>query len=421
MENKKPNIMVIDDTHSNLELLEDMLSEQGYEVRPLPRPKMALKAALLDPPDLILLDIMMPEMDGYELCSLMKEDEKLKEIPIIFMSALTDSIDKVKAFSSGGIDYVTKPFQFEDVHARVKTHLRLRQYQKDIENKNLALKTTLDELKDAQAKLVQSEKMASLGVLTAGIAHEINNPINFINASSRALKMKLGRIVGLLEKIDAEQDLLKINEIIKEFKEDTDISSLINAINDLTGNISTGAERSVQIVKGLRTFSRLDQAEKKKADIHENIESTLILLHSQYQNSISIKKEYGKIPEIVCYPGKLNQVFLNILKNSIDAIKSQNNPGQNKTITIKTFVYSRDEKEFAAVEISDTGPGIPQQILNRIFDPFFTSKDVGKGTGLGLSISLGIIESHGGTIEVKSEKDKGACFTMYIPFDQPSK
>lgn len=257
--------------------------------------------------------------------------------------------------------------------------------------------------------------MASLGVLTAGIAHEINNPVNFINASSRALKIKLSPVVTLLEQISREHESQKINDLIHQFKQDRSLKTLINAISELTSNICTGAERSIQIVKGLRTFSRLDEAEKKKAVIHENIDSTLVLLHSQYQNLISIKKEYGDIPDIICYPGKLNQVFLNFLKNAVDAIKSKEKLEQDESISIKTYVFEENNKKYVAVEISDTGTGIPENIMDRLFDPFFTTKDVGKGIGLGLSISLGIIESHGGKIDVKNKPGKGACFTMYIP------
>ncbi len=407
--------MVIDDTATNLAVVEDILAKQGYEVRPFPKAAMALRAVFNDPPDLILLDIMMPEMDGYEVCTRLKADKTVRDIPVIFMSALTETIDKVKAFSLGGVDYITKPFHVDEVLARVNTHLKLMQYRTDMEIKNRELERTLSELKDAQSKLVQSEKMASLGVLTAGIAHEINNPINFINASARALKKKLGKIIPLLERIDKETAEEKISPIIRQFKEDTEPGALISAINELTSNINSGAERSIQIVKGLRTFSRLDEAEKKKADIHQNMDSTLILLHSQYQNIISVRKEYGEIPDIICYPGKLNQLFLNILRNAVDAVKSKKEPGNDESIRIRTDLIHQEGKEYVRVEISDTGPGIPEEIRDRIFDPFFTSKDVGSGTGLGLSISLAIIESHGGWIDVKSEVGKGACFTIYIP------
>ena len=414
------NIMVVDDTPANLRLLEGMLRERGHEVRSFPRGALALKAAENDPPDLILLDITMPEMDGFKVCQHLKENENLKEIPVIFISARTETFDKVKAFRSGGVDYITKPFQFEEVLARVETHLQLRQYQVELEWRNKELQQALDELKAAQAQLVQSEKMASLGVLTAGIAHEINNPVNFIGASARGLRKMLRHIENVLEQYgqinpdNAVEELERINQ----FKQELEFDDLLDGLEELTANIHSGAERTAEIVKGLRTFSRLDEVEKKLADIHENLDSTLALLRNQYKGTITIRKDYGDIPPIMCYPGKLNQVFMNILVNAIDAIKRKEGPSAAEEIRIKTSLVDKEDKRFVTIEFIDTGPGIPEQIQNRIFEPFFTTKDVGEGTGLGLSISLGIIESHGGTIKVESTPGKGANFRICLPLQQ---
>ncbi len=414
------NIMVVDDTPANLRLLEGMLRERGHEVRSFPRGALALKAAENDPPDLILLDITMPEMDGFKVCQHLKENENLKEIPVIFISARTEMFDKVKAFRSGGVDYITKPFQFEEVLARVETHLQLRQYQVELEWRNKELQQALDELKAAQTQLVQSEKMASLGVLTAGIAHEINNPVNFIGASARGLRKILRHIENVLEQygqINPDNALEEL-ERINQFKQELEFDDLLDGLEELTANIHLGAERTAEIVKGLRTFSRLDEVEKKLADIHENLDSTLALLRNQYKGTITIRKDYGDVPPIMCYPGKLNQVFINILANAIDAIKRKEGPSAAEEIRIKTSLVDKEDKRFVTIEFIDTGPGIPEQIQNRIFEPFFTTKDVGKGTGLGLSISLGIIESHGGTIKVESTPGKGANFRICLPLQQ---
>ena len=414
------NIMVVDDTPANLRLLEGMLRERGHEVRSFPRGALALKAAENDPPDLILLDITMPEMDGFKVCQHLKENENLKEIPVIFISARTETFDKVKAFRSGGVDYITKPFQFEEVLARVETHLQLRQYQVELEWRNKELQQALDELKAAQAQLVQSEKMASLGVLTAGIAHEINNPVNFIGASARGLRKMLRHIENVLEQYDQINPDNAVEELerINQFKQELEFDDLLDGLEELTANIHSGAERTAEIVKGLRTFSRLDEVEKKLADIHENLDSTLALLRNQYKGTITIRKDYGNIPPIMCYPGKLNQVFMNILVNAIDAIKRKEGPSAAEEIRIKTSLVDKEDKRFVTIEFIDTGPGIPEQIQNRIFEPFFTTKDVGEGTGLGLSISLGIIESHGGTIKVESTPGKGANFRICLPLQQ---
>lgn len=415
----KANIMVVDDTPANLHLLEDMLGKQGYDVRPLPRGALALRAAANDPPDLILLDIMMPDMNGYQVCEKLKQDEKLKEIPVIFISARSETLNKVKAFSVGGIDYVSKPFQFEEVLARVETHLKLRRYHVELELRNKRLNQTLADLKDAQSQLVQSEKMVSLGMLTAGIAHEINNPVNYINASAKALKMKLRSVLELLEHIELidPQDAGQGMERILAFKAAINTTALRSAINELTTNISSGAERTAEIIRGLRTFSRLDEEDLKTADIHENIDSTLILLHNQYKNSIIILKEYGDIPCIECYPGKLNQMFMNILKNAIDAIKEKRIKTDNESIRIKTSVTGHAKDRFVSIEITDTGPGMTEKVRARLFEPFFTTKAVGKGTGLGLSITKRIIHDHNGSVEIESKPDQGASFKILIPLN----
>jgi len=196
---KAGTILVVDGTPANLGLLSSILTKEGYRVRPAPNGRMALRAAHNDPPDLILLDINMPEMDGFEVCRKLKDDVRLTSIPVLFISALTETADKVKAFNTGGLDYITKPFQAEEVLARVDTHLKIRRYQLELNRKSESLQKALDELKAAQDQLVQTEKMASLGVLTAGIAHEINNPINFIKTSAHALSRDMEDIRRLLD------------------------------------------------------------------------------------------------------------------------------------------------------------------------------------------------------------------------------
>ncbi|MBI5251467.1 MAG: response regulator [Desulfomonile tiedjei] len=410
-------IMIVDDTPENLRLLEGMLRDKGYSVRPFPRGSLALKGAENCPPDLILLDIKMPGMDGYEVCSRLKLNEKLKEIPVIFISALNEPLDKLTAFTCGGVDYVTKPFQVEEVLARVETHIKLRQYQVEIERQNDRLRGTLEQLRSAQTKLVESEKMASLGILTAGIAHEINNPINFITSGISGLKKLLDQVLLLIERytnLDTahpKADLKKIDEL----KEEMDFDDVLNGIKELTASISTGASRAAEIVRSLRIFSRLDENDKKLADINENIDLTLTLLRNQYKDTISIDKQYGHIPQLLCSPGKLNQVFTNILVNAIEAIKSMPIPLTEERIAIKTGIVTEGDTELVEIEIRDSGPGIAKEIRDHIFEPFFTSKEVGKGTGLGLSISQGIVQSHQGTIDVESEPGMGATFRIRLP------
>ncbi|MEJ2716083.1 MAG: response regulator [Deltaproteobacteria bacterium] len=410
-------ILIVDDKPENLDVLSEMLRQCGHKVRPATKGKLALKAARKQAPDLILLDIMMSEMDGYEVCRQLKADPDLRNIPVIFISALTQAFDKVTALRCGGVDYISKPFQVEEVVARVETHLQLRRYQTALEEQNKRLDRTLHELKATQARMVQSEKMASLGVLTAGIAHEINNPVNFITSGIAGLRSLLDDLMEVMERycsLDTKNTEQVLGEIVR-LKEEIGFDEIRDGLYELIDNIQTGSERTAEIVKSLRTFARLDEDDEKAADIHQNIDSTLMMLRNQYKHLISIKKNWGDIPPIFCYPGKLNQVFMNILGNAIEAIRSKPTRSSQEEISIRTAVVEREGEPFVEIEIRDTGGGIPDEIRNRIFEPFFSSKEVGKGNGLGLPISLAIVESHRGAIEVVNNHPSGAVFRIYLP------
>jgi PAS domain S-box-containing protein len=281
---------------------------------------------------------------------------------------------------------------------------------KDVESD---LVKTIDELKTTQSMLVQSEKMASLGILTAGIAHEINNPINYINASIHGLNNIINDIMGLLEKygsISLGNCSTKLKEIA-DYKEKIEFNEIAEGIRILTTNIEIGVSRTSEIVKGLKTFSRNDEGSKGSFDINTNIDLTLMLLNNQLGN-INIIREYGILPEIMCYSGKINQVFMNLLSNSIDSIKCKEELTENEEIKIRTEIVNEN---WVKIKISDTGTGIPTGIQNNIFEPFFTTKDVGKGTGLGLAITLGIIKNHNGQIMVQNNIENGVTFTLLLP------
>ncbi len=275
----------------------------------------------------------------------------------------------------------------------------------------------LRELKAAKNELVQSEKMASIGQLTAGIAHEINNPVNYISGGAQALRdiirdidqilttyVALSHATSQEEVDDAKQ---KIKEKLEEIGEGPE--ELIEEVNLMFGDIMTGVERVTEITGGLRTFARGDTDKKQEADVHELIDSSLVILRNKYKHRIEIHKMYeADYSNIECFPGPLSQVFMNLIGNSVDAIKEKGN------ITIQT----RNLSDKLIVSIADDGMGIPEKVRSNIFNPFFTTKGVGKGTGLGLSIVHGIIEKHGGKIEVVSEEGKGAEFIIELPSEK---
>jgi signal transduction histidine kinase len=270
------------------------------------------------------------------------------------------------------------------------------------------LEFTLENLKLTQTQLIQSEKMASVGILTAGIAHELNNPINFMSGNVNPLLRDVNDVFTLIRKYD---EIIKSNKLegsfseVDDLKSEMDFSFLIKEIINLLEGIEDGANRSSQIVKGLRSFSRLDEDKCQLYDIHEGIDSTLILLHNKIRDRIKVRKDYGDLKELECFPSKLNQVIMNILTNSIQAIEGKG----------EIFIQTVSSGIGIKIVIKDNGKGMTPEVKKHIFEPFFTTKEVGKGTGLGLSISYGIIEQHGGNIDVISKPGKGTEFIISLP------
>jgi len=285
---------------------------------------------------------------------------------------------------------------------------------KELQQTNIELLTTLTELKHTQSKLVSTEKLASLGQLTAGIAHEINNPINFVVSNVKPLKRDIADIYELISKYEAFSTTIASKsklEGINKFKSDIDYTFIKKEITDLVKGIEDGATRTAQIAKGLKVFSKMDEAEPSYTNIVEAINSTLTLLNSEISESIDLVKDYSKIPDIECYPGKINQVFMNILNNAIFAIKEHKLRKEKGELIISIS----STPTHAVIRIKDNGIGMNDFTRKRIFEPFYTTKKAGKGTGLGLSISLSIINDHNGTIEVYSEYEKGTEFIVSLP------
>lgn len=293
---------------------------------------------------------------------------------------------------------------------------KVQERTQEILETNEELNITLEDLKQTQTQLVASEKMASLGQLTAGIAHEINNPINFVTSNVSPLQRDVDMLLVAIETIESvglsDKSKEEKQREIEDYKEDLDFDYLKIEINHLLSGIKEGATRTAEIVKGLRIFSRVDEDDLKKASLNEGLDSTLVIMNSLLnQHHISIVKDYGEIPLIECYPGKLNQVFLNIISNSIHAINKQHNEDGNGKLTIRT----RSEEGSVFVIIKDNGIGMDEQTKGKIFDPFFTTKDVGEGTGLGMSITYNTIKKHNGEIFVNTALGAGAEIIIKLP------
>lgn len=281
---------------------------------------------------------------------------------------------------------------------------------------NEDLNNAMEDLKQTQSKLVSAEKMASLGQLTAGIAHEINNPINFIKSSVSPLKQNLKELHELIEQYESNLSKSGNEEtkaIINSFKEKIQFDYLVSETQEIIENIEEGANRTVDIVSGLRTFSHVDDMGLKLTDLNKGLQSTLKILLGEIPENLVVNMNLGELNLVECYGGKINQVFMNVINNAIHAIKIKGN--EKGVINIQTV----DMADHVRITIEDNGSGIDESIVEKIFDPFFTTKDVGEGTGLGLSVVYGIIESHHGSIDVITELGKGSTFIINLPYIQP--
>lgn len=432
-------ILIVDDEPVNRQVLVNHLSLYNYEISEAASGIEAL--TLLEDglkPDLILLDVMMPRMTGYEVTRKIRETWQANELPIILLTARNQVSHLVVGLEAGANDYLTKPIAKEELLARIKTlcsqaaifrenarlYLDLQASEARERDRVLQIQQSLLQLQQAQLQLVQSEKMASIGQLVAGVAHEINNPLGFITGNLSHAERFIQDLISLLE-LYQQQYPQPIPEIIAQIQA-IDLPYLLADLPDLISSLKTGTDRICEISNSLRIFSRADTSTKVGFQLHEGIDSTLMILkHRLKANNqrpmIEVIKEYGDLPLVNCYPGQLNQVFLNLLGNAIDAL-DESIQGQTyealraipKRIIIRTEL-SQDE-QWVRVYIKDNGLGMTEEVKQKIFDHLFTTKPVGQGTGLGLSISYQIVvEKHGGKLLCLSSPGKGAEFVIEIP------
>ena len=411
-------ILVVDDDPTNISVLNDVLRPH-YRVRAARSGPEALRVASTEPrPDLILLDVMMPDMDGYAVLAKLRESPANDDILVIFVTALNANQDEQRGLDLGAVDYITKPVAPGILLTRVRTQLEARQARAMLKQFNSRLVHQVEEgahaLQQAQLQLLQAEKMASLGQLAAGVAHELNNPISFVHSN-------LGTLASYLKDIFAIVDAYAVAEAAAgpaqaeaaaaaiALKTSKNYDFLREDIAALMLESRDGLDRVRTIVEDLKGFSRASEIDWEWADINRCIDTTLNIVWNELKYKCTVVKDCAQdLPAVHCLPSQINQVVLNLLVNASQAIDGKGE------ITICTR-RSGD----AAVEmvISDTGKGIAAENLQRIFDPFFTTKPVGQGTGLGLSIVWNIIGKHHGKISVSSVVGKGTSFTITLPID----
>jgi two-component system NtrC family sensor kinase len=419
-------ILAVDDSPTYLALIEEELKREGYGVTAVPDGAAALAAVMAGQIDCAVVDLVMPGMDGIELCRRIAAHRGPgnAELPILIVTSHASKEKMMEALDAGADDFVEKSSDSTVLKARIRALLRRKSLHEEqeriqgalrdqevelareraerkaaqaradlagqLEAANRDLEVANRELREAHVQLLQSAKMASLGALVAGIAHEVNNPLAYSISH-------LDTIAGALDAVAAEAE--------------GGLSSAgrtkLDKARQRAGDVAEGLERVRELVTKLRTFSRLDEGSFKQADIRECIESALTFIGHRLGHGVTVETIYAEDNGLYCAPGLLNQVVLNLLTNAVDAV------GESGRVTVTT---SRDARMFR-LSVSDSGPGVADALRERIFEPFFTTKEVGAGTGMGLAISYRIVERHGGRIEVGRAAEGGARFTVHIPLN----
>jgi two-component system, NtrC family, sensor kinase len=405
-------ILVVDDEAPVRNLFAAHLGE-NYSCATAADAGEALRLLAGEPFALVIADVNMPGLSGVEL--LRKIREHYPETAVIMVSGIARTQRVLDAVRLGAYDYLLKPCDLGVLELSVERALEkrallrdARRYKEELEARNAELERRKAELERLQAQIVHSEKMASLGQLAAGVAHELNNPAGFIYGNMEVLRECAAGLERLLAFYDSSALPPDVSRGAERLKAEIDYEHTLADLRSIIEDCAGGAERIRDVVQNLRTFSRLDEAEFKKVDIHEGLDSTIRLLSRFYSSGhIKLSRDYGDLPLVDCYAGQLNQMWMNLLANAAQAVSGGG----------EVRVSTRLDGERVAVSVSDTGPGIPAEHLNKVFDPFFTTKPVGEGTGLGLSITYGIVERHGGTISVESSEGFGTTFTVVLPIN----
>ncbi|HLO84230.1 MAG TPA: ATP-binding protein [Nostocaceae cyanobacterium] len=437
----KYHILVVDDEPVNRQVLVNHLSLYNYKVTAAASGNEVL--AMLEDglqPDLILLDVMMPRMTGYTVTRKIREKWPANELPIVLLTARNQTADLVIGFEAGANDYLGKPIAKDELLARIKglctqasicrenarLYRDLQASEAREREKALQIEQSLQQLKEAQLQLVQSEKMASIGQLMSGVAHEIKNPLGLIVGNLSHAEAFIQDLIHLINTYQKQypQTNPEITNVINEI----DLPYLLEDLPQLIHSMKVGANRITQISHSLGIFSRSDTITKIAFNLHDGLDSALMILkHRLKANNqrpeIIVSREYADLPEIICYPGQLNQVFLNLLSNAIDALDES---VQGKSLTeikahpgkITIYTQLSNDQEWVKIIIKDNGIGMTEEVRQKIFDHLFTTKPVGKGTGLGLSISYEIVvHKHSGKFYCLSSPEEGAEFVIEIPIN----
>jgi two-component system, NtrC family, sensor kinase len=425
------NILIVDDDQFNLKVAVGFLNiiSENNNIILCQKPEEVMQLLETENIDILLLDIMMPNISGIDILKSIHSLKSYDDMQIIMLTALTSSESIKECFDLGANDYITKPINIIEFQARFnsvsrtrKSSIIIKEMFERLQLQNNELKEVNARLKDAQFHLVQSGKMAAIGELAAGIAHEINNPIGYVGSNIETLSNYLLKIKEFIIYnqehlqnsilLSTDNDIKLNIEAILEKYEKMKIERIVKDLDSLINDSKEGINRISEIVQTLRNFARTSiENEMAYNSLEEIINQVLLIVRNESKYAVDIKYEPIEMPGLLCNKGQIGQVLLNIIINAIHAIKSEKKD-ERGLINIKTYM----ESEYQCLRINDNGPGIKEEYLSKIFDPFFTTKEVGQGTGLGLSISYDIItKKHNGVLDVKSELGIGTEFLIKLP------
>ncbi|MDY6822277.1 MAG: response regulator [Thermodesulfobacteriota bacterium] len=403
-------ILIAEDDRVAWDVVKAFIHQMGHEPVPASDGQEAFEILQRQKIQMLITDYVMPRMSGVELTQAIRNADISFYVYIIFLTGKESKIDAIASLSAGADDYLVKPVDADELQARIRNGMRILKLEQ--------------EQRQYHIQMMHSEKMVAVGQLAAGVAHEVNNPVGFVSSNLNTLTdyvkdiatvvQKGRRLVGLLENgdtISGKETIVDLISQLRALDEDIDLDFVLKDIVDLLAESREGLERIKKIVIDLKDFAHPGDDQKMvEADINDGLESTLNVVWNELKYKVTLKKDFGDLPYVKCYPQQLNQVFMNIFVNAAHAIEKKG----------EVSIETRVEADMAVVEISDTGCGIPPENISKIFDPFFTTKEIGKGTGLGMNVAYNIIKNHGGKIYVSSEVGKGTTFKVSVPINGPA-
>ncbi len=417
---KKALVLIVDDQLENVVLLQKYLRKSGYVVEGVRSSDEALAFLAKQTPDIILLDMCLAGESGLELCKKIRANAQLADLPLLLFSGYDQSEDRISGLTLGARDFISKSSDLREIVARVELHLHLAEKQRQLTQKNRELSALTEQLRSTQEQVIQAEKHAVLGRLSAGVAHELSTPMGFIISNIKGLKTG---IADLYQVLDAEEELIGlcarsaapalIDEkiaAIGKLRTALQVSAMRREFESMCTDCLDGIELLARIAGDLREFSRDDRQEFVASDLNCLVDQALRLVRVETGDRVKIERVYAELPQVMCMPSRIVQMFLILIMNALQAMTGA---GQ---LTLRTTGLAGKVK----VDVSDTGVGISAENLGRIFDPFFTTKPAEQGTGLGLAIAQKIATFHGGVITVASQVGRGTVATVELPCGHPA-